>query len=138
MVTLVAALLSILVHTVFSPQIANCDAGGGAVVDFGSYFAHRLPSCCLLCLYFFRKLPMAKLLAALLVFFGSYFSRRLPMAKLLAALLAVLIRGEGGDGNNNIASVEAVGAAVYLVHILPVDWLWRSWWRRCCRPSCLV
>jgi hypothetical protein len=59
---------------------------------------------------------MVTLVAALLsILFIPYFSRRLPKAKLFfPALLSIL------------------------VHILSAGWLWRSWWRRCCRPSCLV
>jgi hypothetical protein len=83
MAKLVGALLSILVHIlpadyqwrswwrpcclfwfIFCPQTANDEAVGGAAVCFGSYFACRL-----------------------------------PMAKLVAALLSVLIRG---DENNYI------------------------------------
>jgi hypothetical protein len=115
------------------PLASNGEACGGATFYLGSYFS--------------RRPPMAKLVAALLSFlvhilsaycqwqscrrrcclfwfifcpqiangeaggaavcFGSYFARRLPMVK-LAALLSVL------------------------VHILPADCQWRSWWRRCC------
>jgi hypothetical protein len=60
----------------------------------------------------------------------------MPMAKLLAALLSVLIRGECGDGNNNISIRLPVSKLLallsILVHILPADCQWQSCWRRCC------
>jgi hypothetical protein len=81
---------------------------------------------------------MVTLVAALLSILVHIFSRRLPVAKPFGGAAFCFDMCEGGGWNNNISSVEAVGTAVYLVHILPADWLWRSWWRRCYRPSCLV
>jgi hypothetical protein len=51
------------------------------------------------------------------VCFCSYLVRRLLMAKLVAALLSVLIRGEGGAGNNNISIRLPVSKMLALLSI---------------------